>query len=307
MIDETDGIERRGFLRCMGWAGTAVVWTVAAGVPRSRLVGRALAAETGLTFAQISDSHIGFDKAANPDVTGTLQEAIRRIGAAPEKPAFMLHTGDVTHLSRPAQFDTAAQVIGTAGLTTHFVPGEHDILEDDGRSFLERYGAGTEGAGWHSFDVSGVHFVGLVNVVDLTGGGMGLLGREQLAWLERDLAPLSASTPIVVFAHIPLWIVYAEWGWGTADGAAALSHLRRFGSVTVLNGHIHQVMQKVEGHVAFHTAASTAFPQPAPGTAPSPGPRTVPPGELRGLLGTSRVSLVRGDAPLAVVDAPLAG
>lgn len=304
---DSDGIDRRGFLRCMSWAGTAVIWTVAAGVPRSGLIGSAEAAETGLTFAQISDSHIGFNKPANPDVTGTLQEAIKRVGAAGEKPGFMIHTGDVTHLSKPAEFDTAAQVIGGAGLTTHFVPGEHDILEDDGKSFLNHYGKGTQGAGWYSFDEGGVHFVGLVNVVDLKAGGMGNLGHEQLEWLEKDLEGRSTSTPVVVFAHIPLWIVYADWGWGTQDGAQALTYLKRFGSVTVLNGHIHQVMQKVEGHVAFHTAMSTAFPQPAPGTAPSPGPKTVPPGELRNLLGTSRVSMVQGDKPLAIVDTPLAG
>jgi 3',5'-cyclic AMP phosphodiesterase CpdA len=306
MID-SDGIDRRGFLKCMSWAGTAVVWTVAAGVPRSGLIGSAQAATEGLRFVQISDSHIGFNKAANPDAVGTLQEAIKRIGAAQERPAFMIHTGDVTHLSTAGQFDTAQKVIGEAGLTTHFVPGEHDILEDDGKSYLNRYGKGTQGAGWYSFDQSGVHFVGLVNVVDLKGGGMGNLGHEQLEWLEQDLAGRSASTPIVVFAHIPLWVVYADWGWGTQDGAQALTYLKRFGSVTVLNGHIHQVMQKVEGHVAFHTALSTAFPQPAPGTAPSPGPKTVPPGELRSLLGTARVSLVRNDAPLAIVDRPLAG
>ncbi len=304
---DSDGVDRRGFLRCMGWAGTAVVWTVAAGIPRSGLVGRAAAAEGGLTFAQLSDSHIGFDRPANHDVVGTLQDAVRRVGAAPERPAFLIHTGDITHLSKPDQFDTAAQVIGTAGLDAHYVPGEHDVLEEDGGSFLDRYGKGTQGQGWYSFDQAGVHFVGLVNVVDLKAGGMGNLGREQLDWLERDLAGRAASTPVVVFAHIPLWVVYADWGWGTTDGAEALTHLRRFGSVTVLNGHIHQVMQKVEGHVAFHTAMSTAFPQPAPGTAPSPGPKTVPPGELRSLLGTTRVSFVRGDAPLAVIDTPLAG
>jgi 3',5'-cyclic AMP phosphodiesterase CpdA len=306
MIDD-DGIDRRGFLRCMTWAGTAVVWTVAGGVPRSGLIGSAAAATEGLSFVQISDSHIGFNKPANPDAVGTLQEAIKRIGAAPERPAFMIHTGDITHLSAAGQFDTAQKVIGEAGLHTHFVPGEHDVLEDDGKSFLNRYGKGTQGAGWYSFDDSGVHFVGLVNVVDLKGGGMGNLGHEQLEWLEKDLAGRSASTPIVVFAHIPLWVIYADWGWGTTDGAQALTYLKRFGSVTVLNGHIHQVMQKVEGHVAFHTALSTAFPQPAPGTAPSPGPKTVPPGELRGLLGTARVSLVGSSAPLAIVDSPLAG
>jgi 3',5'-cyclic AMP phosphodiesterase CpdA len=306
---EHDDTGRRGALRCMAWAGTAMIWTVVAGVPRSTLLGGggARAQTSGLTFGQLSDSHIGFNKPVNTDVAATLAEGVRAVTAAPEAPAFLIHTGDITHLSRPAEFDTAAQIIGTSRLDTHFVPGEHDILENDGRSFLDRHGKGTQGAGWYSFDAQGVHFVGLVNVVDLKGGGLGNLGAAQLDWLRRDLADRTASTPIVVFAHIPLWTVYADWGWGTEDGAQALALLARFGSVTVLNGHIHQVMQKVEGNVAFHTARSTAFPQPAPGTAPSPGPMAVPPGRLRSVLGTTNVKLVRTDAPLAVVDSTLAG
>jgi hypothetical protein len=300
-------IDRRGFLECMSWAGTAMIWTVAGGIPRSGLIGSAAAATTGFTFAQISDSHLGFNKPANPDVTGTLKAALDQVTAAPQKPAFMIHTGDITHLSKPAEFDAGAQLIGATKLTTHYVPGEHDILEDDGKSYLNRFGKGTKGNGWYSFDEHGIHFVGLVNVVDLTGGGMGNLGHEQLEWLGKDLKGRPASTPIVVFAHIPLWVVYADWGWGTQDSAQALTYLKRFGSVTVLNGHIHQVMQKIEGHVAFHTARSTAFPQPAPGTAPSPGPKLVPPGELRALLGTARVSLVSNTEPLAIVATPLAG
>ena len=205
-------------------------------------------------------------------MTATLQEALDDVGKLPKKPAFMIHTGDITHLSKPAQFDTAAQLCGATKLTMHTVPGEHDILEEDGKSYLNRFGKGTKGDGWYSFDADGVHFIGLVNVVNLQGNGLGNLGHDQLEWLEDDVKHLSASTPIVVFAHVPLWIVYQDWGWGTADGAQALSYLKKFGSVTVLNGHIHQVMQKVEGNVAFHTARSTAFPQPAPGTAKSPGP-----------------------------------
>jgi plastocyanin len=150
-----------------------------------------------------------------------------------------------------------------------------------------------------------VHFIGLVNVVNLKAGGLGTLGDEQLEWLERDVAPLASSTPIVVFAHIPLWSVYPEWGWGTEDSARALSYLKRFGSVSVLNGHIHQVMQKVEGHVTFHTAMSTAFPQPAPGSAPSPGPMKVADDRLRKILGFSRLSFHGVDHPIAITDLPL--
>jgi len=298
---------RLGFLKCMTWAGSAMLWTVAGGVPRSHIIGQAEAAETGFTFAQVSDSHLGFDKPVNANVTGTFQEALNHVTGMPEKPAFIIHTGDITHLSKPEQFDTGAQLLKATNLQVYTVPGEHDILEEDRKSYLNRYGKGTQGDGWYSFNAQGVHFIGLVNVVNLQGAGLGDLGKPQLEWLEKDVKSLSSSTPIVVMAHVPLWIVYQDWGWGTADGAQALSYLKRFGSVTVLNGHIHQVMQKVEGHVAFHTARSTAFPQGVPGVAKGPGPMAVPPGELRNYLGTAKVSLVTAKEPLAIIDTPLAG
>ncbi len=305
------------------WAGAAVLWSVTGGVPHSLgLVGEASAAETGgsLTFLQISDSHIGFKKPANPDVKGTLEEAIRRISTMPTKPAFMIHTGDITHLSKPQEFDDALQIISQARLATHYVPGEHDVLDPEIAIYRERFGRGTKGGGWYSFDDRGVHFMALVNVlvsgrdmgsvyVDNPGpkaGGLGLLGDEQLAWIEDDLRGRSSSTPIVVFAHVPLWEAYPTWGWGTDDAAIALGHLKRFGSVTVLNGHIHQVLQKVEGNVAFHTAMATAYPQPAPGTAPKPGPKKMPPGKLRSAIGTTTVTFRQGQSRLAIVDAPLA-
>ncbi|MCX5568693.1 metallophosphoesterase family protein [Kaistia nematophila] len=310
LLDE-DGIDRRGFLRCMNWAGTGILWSLAGGLPLGIGLDRALAAEapaSPFTFLQISDSHVGFDKPANPNALATLQEAIDRIKTLPVKPAFMIHTGDISHLSKPSEFDNADKLIGEAGMQVFYVPGEHDLLdEQQGKAYLDRYGKGSKGAGWYSFDQDGVHFVGLVNVAGLTAGGLGKLGAQQLAWLKADLAGQSASTPIVVFAHIPLWSVYPEWGWGTDDGAEALSNLKRFGSVTVLNGHIHQVMQKVEGNVTFHTARSTAFPQPAPGTAPAPGPMKVPAGDLRKYLGIATVDFVRGAQPLAIIDRPLAG
>jgi plastocyanin len=306
-----DGIDRRGFLRCMAWAGTGLVWVAGGGVLKSQSLprtGSSPGTTTGdFLFAQISDSHIGFAKEANHDVVGTLQQAVARIKALPAAPDFVIHTGDLTQLSKPEEFDTLQQVLGSANLgQVFYVPGEHDVIGDNGREYLTRHGAGTNGDGWFSFDHKGVHFVGLVNVVDLQAGGLGNLGAAQLSWLQRDVQGLSASTPIVVFAHIPLWSVYPEWGWGTDDGAQALGFLRRFGSVTVLNGHIHQTMQKIEGNVTFHTAMSTAFPQPAPGTAPSPGPMTVPAERLRSLLGLSQVSFVQRSHALAIVDTPLA-
>jgi 3',5'-cyclic AMP phosphodiesterase CpdA len=302
-------VDRRGALECMIWAGTGVLWALSGGVPKSvGLLGEALAAEaSGFTFLQISDSHIGFNKPANPDALGTLREAIAKVKAVESKPAFMIHTGDITHLSKPDEFDSAAQLIGESGLNVHYVPGEHDFIDEGlGKLYLERYGKGTKGQGWYSFDDHGVHFIGLNNVVDLKAGGLGRLGPEQLAWLADDIKGKSNSTPIVVFAHIPLWTVYADWGWGTDDGLQALDMLKRFGSVTVLNGHIHQIVQKVEGNMTFHTARSTAFPQPAPGTAPSPGPMTVPAEQLRSMLGITSVDVRFGNKPLAVTDTTLA-
>jgi Calcineurin-like phosphoesterase len=308
--NQEDGVSRRHALECMLWAGTGVLWTVAGGVPTSlSLLGQAEAATaaSSFTFLQISDSHVGFDKAANPNALGTLQEAIAKVKALPNKPAFMIHTGDITHLSKPKQFDDANQVIGGAGLDVHYVPGEHDNLDDvPGKSYLERYGKSAKGSGWYSFDQNGVHFIGLVNVMNLKAGGMGMLGPEQLAWLADDVKGLSASTPIVVFAHIPLWTISKDWGWGTDDSEQALSLLKGFGSVTVLNGHIHQLMQKVEGHVTFYTARSTAFPQPAPGTAPAPTPLVVPADKLRSVLGIRTVDYTQGKELLAITDQPLA-
>jgi hypothetical protein len=306
---DDDGVDRRGFLRCMAWAGTGMAWIAASGVlesaplPRLGHGGDSRLAKGDFVFAQISDSHIGFSKDANKDVVATLEAAVSRIQGLPVAPDFLIHTGDLTHLSKPEEFDTLQQVLTSAKVgQVFYVPGEHDMLADDGRQYLDRYGKGTQGQGWFSFDHKGVHFIGLVNVVDLKAGGLGNLGAEQLAWLKQDLQGRSSSTPIVVFAHIPLWSVYPEWGWGTDDSAQALGYLKKFGSVTILNGHIHQTLQKIEGRVTFHTAASTAFPQPAPGAAPSPGPMTVPAERLRGLLGLTDVTFVRRSHALAIVD-----
>ena len=301
-----DGIDRRGFLKCMAWAGTGLVWSFAGGVPVSHIFGQTPKGmkAADFSFVQISDSHLGFSKPANTDVAATLQAALAKIDGLAKAPDFLIHTGDLTHSSKPEEFDALQQILG-AKRQVFYVPGEHDTSVDDGKLYLERYGKGTKGSGWYSYDHKGVHFIALVNVVQLEG--MGKLGAEQLAWLKQDLAGLKASTPIVVFAHIPLWAIYPDWGWGTADSEQALALLKRFGSVTVLNGHIHQVMQKVEGNVAFHTAMSTAFPQPAPGKAPSPGPMKVPADKLRDVLGLAEVHFVAQKHDLAVVDATLSG
>jgi Icc protein len=303
-----DGIDRRGFLKCMAWAGTGLLWTINGGVPMSRALGRDAAVAGGdFSFVQISDSHIGFSKAANPNVLATLDEAINRINMLQPAPKLLLHTGDLTHLTAPEEFDTLQQAMKRCRVSSQFyVPGEHDVLADHGKRYLNRFGKGTQGKGWHSFNHKGVHFIGLVNALEFDSSGLGTLGREQLEWLEKDVKGLPSSTPVVVFAHVPLWSVYPSWGWGTLDSEQALSYLKRFGSLTVLNGHIHQTMQKVEGNVTFHTARSTAFPQPEPGKAPNPGPMAVPAERLKGVLGITQVQFVSKGHHLAITDSALA-
>jgi 3',5'-cyclic AMP phosphodiesterase CpdA len=311
--DQSDGIDRRGFLKCMAWAGTGLLCTVNGGILKSALLGSAEAATNAhggeLHFVQISDSHIGFGMAANKDVIGTLKKTIDKINALPEPPAFLLHTGDLTHLAQADEFDTVAQLLKSARTTSgqvFYVPGEHDMLGDNGKKYLAQFGHAGSAQGWYSFDHNGIHFVGLNNVQDHGDGGLGRLGDAQIAWLKDDLAPLKSSTPLVIFAHVPLWSVYPEWGWGTQDSAQALALTKRFGSVTVLNGHIHQALQKVEGNVRFHTAMSTAFPQPKPGAAPKPGPMAVPADVLPHVLGITQVEMVPRHHHLAIIDSTLA-
>lgn len=309
---DQDGIDRRGFLKCMAWAGTGVLWTMTGGILRSQTLSQLSNERHGIagadfSFVQISDSHIGFNKEANKDVAATLREAVDRINAMSVAPSFMLHTGDLTHLAEAEEFDTLEQILkGCKTREIFYVPGEHDVINDNGKQYRERFGKGSKGSGWYSFDQNGVHFIGLVNVMDIKEGGLGILGPEQLEWLKNDLNGRSSSTPIVLFAHVPLWSIYPKWGWGTDDSEQALGYLKRFGSVTILNGHIHQIIQKVEGNVSFHTAMSTAFPQPQPGTAPKPGPMKVPAEKLRSVLGVTSVNFVAGKTTLAVVDSPLA-
>jgi len=290
----TTPLTRRNALACLAWSGAGTVFALSGGVPVAfALDDRAAAKHAGLKplFVQISDSHIGFAKDANPDVSGTLARVVTNINAMPQQPAFILHTGDVTHLSKPEQFDQAAQLLkGLRSSELHVVPGEHDVI-DNGPAFMERYGALSGGKGYYSFDSEGVHFVALINVLNFKQNGLGTLGREQLEWLEDDLKGRKSSQPIVVFAHMPLWSIYEPWGWGTSDADQAMAYLKRFGSVTVLNGHIHQIVQKVEGHITFHTARSTAYPQPVAGTAEAPGPLKVPADQLAQNLGLTSVSV----------------
>ena len=306
-----DGVDRRGFLKCMAWAGTGMLYAAAGGGVASRILepASARAGETAptmgadFTFVQISDSHIGFNKEANKDVLGTLKEAVAKINALPTTPDFLLHTGDLTHLSDAEEFDTLEQILKSCkAREVFYVPGEHDVLNDNGKQYLERFGKNTKGSGWFSFNHKGTHFIGLNNVMNIREGGLGQLGDPQLEWMEDDLKAVSSSTPVVLFAHVPLWMVYPQWGWGTSDGERALGYLKRFGSVTVLNGHIHQVLKKTEGNATFHTGMSTAFPQPAPGSAPKPGPMKVEAGKLRSVLGITDVNYNESKHSLAIVD-----
>ncbi|WP_430388537.1 metallophosphoesterase family protein [Dyella sp. 20L07] len=301
---------RRQFLECMAWAGAGTLWLMHGGVLHAHALSaesKDSAAKATFGFVQISDSHIGFHKAPNMDVASTLRASLAMVAAQSVQPEFLLHTGDLTHLSRPEEFDTLNGIMQDAHLgKTFYVPGEHDVIGDNGAEFFRRFGERQQAGGWYSFDHRGVHFVGLINVLNLKAGGLGSLGTEQLAWLKKDLSALSADTPLVIFAHMPLWPLYPPWGWGTDDSGEAMGYLRRFGSVSVLNGHIHQIQQKVEGNITFYTARSTAYPQPAPGVGPAPGPmKDVPPEALHHYLGIREVHHVQGRQALAITDEAL--
>jgi 3',5'-cyclic AMP phosphodiesterase CpdA len=313
MSDEQGRVSRRDALKCMAYGAAGTVFALSGGVftpidIASAAGGGKDVAKLGKPlFVQISDTHIGFNKEANPDVNGTLNRTIDMVNGIADQPALIIHTGDITHLSKPAEFDLADQLFSRLRTTEmHTVPGEHDTTDPTVTEYFNRFGKASNNKGYYSFDHSGVHFIGLINVLQFKPGGLGTLGDEQLAWVAADLKGRSASTPIVVFAHMPLWTVYEPWGWGTGDSGQLTSQLRRFGSVTVLNGHIHQIVQKVEGNVTFHTARSTAYPQPAAGVGPGPGPLKVPADQLADMLGVTSVSVIKHGKLLGVTDETLA-
>jgi 3',5'-cyclic AMP phosphodiesterase CpdA len=304
---------RRGALKCLAFGGAGTLFVLAGGVlaPVDLAMaasGRSAATRSGVPlFLQISDTHIGFNKEANPDVAGTLRQTIEFVNAMPVKPALTIHTGDITHLSKAEEFDRAAQLMSGLNITElHTVPGEHDVTDGPGAEYFGRFGQASDNKGYYSFDHQGVHFVALVNVMHFKPNGLGGLGDDQLAWLDADLKGRSSSTPIVVFAHMPMWTIYEPWGWGTGDAGQALGYLKRFGSVTVLNGHIHQIVSKVEGNVTFHTARSTAYPQPTAGTGPGPMPLKVASDQLPRMLGVTSVEIVRHPLALSLSDTTLA-
>jgi 3',5'-cyclic AMP phosphodiesterase CpdA len=310
MTGERDpqGMSRRQLIRHSAWFGSAVVLTVVGGEVISHIAGStptsSQATRPALRFAQISDSHIGFSGGANPNVAGTFGEAINQVNSLGYTPDFVIHTGDLTHLASPAQFDQVKQML--TGLNTPHVftvPGEHDTGDDAGQKYRQFFGAGSRGDGWYSFDVAGVHVIALVNTVHLPK--LGQLGTEQLDWIEKDVAGLSSDTPIIVFSHIPLFAMYPDWGWGTEDATQALSYLKRFSSVTCLNGHVHQLFSKTEGNVTFYSATTTAYPLPHPGDGPAPKPITLPAGQLHDALGVREVTYTKGQQALALKDQKL--
>jgi 3',5'-cyclic AMP phosphodiesterase CpdA len=312
MTDEHDPqtMTRRQLMRHSAWFGAAVVLTVAGGEVISQIAGsggaadRAQPARPTLRFAQISDSHIGFTGTANSNVTDTFSRAIEQINGLDHPPDFVIHTGDLTHLATPAQFDQVKQMM-TGLRTPHIftVPGEHDSIDDGGQKYRQAFGAGTQGEGWYSFDTAGVHVIALVNTLDMKK--LGHLGTDQLEFIEKDVAPLSSDTPIIVFSHIPLFAMYPDWGWGTDDATQALSYLRRFSSVTCLNGHVHQLFTKTDGNITFHSASTTAYPLPHPGDGPAPKPVTLPAGKLADVLGIREVSYIQGQQALALKEEKL--
>ena len=304
---------RRGALKCLAAGGVGTFFAFSGGVFRPIDLAQAATGNdigTGanaLSFVQISDSHIGFKGEANPDVAATVARSIDLVNTLPNRPSLMIHTGDITHLSKPAEFDLASQLFsGLRVAEIHTVPGEHDVIDGPGKEYFARFGKSSEGRGYYSFDSAGVHFIALINVMNFKANGLGALGEDQLAWLADDLKQRSSSTPIVVFAHMPLWSVYEPWGWGTGDADQAMILLRRFGSVTVLNGPIHQIVQKVEGNITFHTARSMAYPQPNGGDGPGPGPLKVSPALLPKMLGITSVAIAGTSGPAAVHDTSLA-
>ena len=309
----SDFPSRRGALKCLAYGGAGTLFTLSGGILLASDVAQAatknMAADVGMPlFVQISDSHIGFNKEANPDVAGTFKQCIALINQMPQKPALVLHTGDITQLSKPEQFDMAAELMKGLNVSEiHTTPGEHDTADaGGGKEYFSRFGKPSNNKGYYSFDSNGVHFVALINVLDFKPGGLGVLGPDQLAWLKDDLKGRSASQPIVVFAHMPLWTIYEPWGWGTGDADQAFAMLRRFGSVTVLNGHIHQIVSKVEGNMTFHTARATCFPQPKAGVGPGPGPLTVPAKVLPTMLGIRTISYKPHPTLMKVTDKSLA-
>jgi 3',5'-cyclic-AMP phosphodiesterase len=292
-------MNRRKFVNHIGWTGLGVMWTVGAnGLLTACQTDEPKAekqlASSALSFIQISDTHIGFNKPANDRVTETLQQTIASINSLPTPPSFVIHTGDITHLSKPEEFDRAKQILSQLKVPLFTLPGEHDTIGDRGKAYAEAFSQREAREGFQSWDHSGVHFISLTNVLDFGDSGTGKLGQAQLDLLAKDLADRKSDTPLVILSHIPLYNLYPKWGWGTVDWPNALSSLSRFSAVTVLNGHIHQAIHHTEGNIQYSTAVSTAYPLPSPGDGEKPAPVKLPKDKLLAALGYRTVDMVAG-------------
>lgn len=216
-------------------------------------------------FVQLTDTHWGYSGPANPEADKTLQRAVAAVNALERQPDFVVFTGDLTHTTddaaerrrRMARFKEIVAALRVRDV--RFMPGEHDAALDRGAAYREFFGAAN-----YSFDHKGVHFVALDNVSDPGAR----LGDEQLSWLAADLAGRDRGQPLVVLAHRPLFDLYPDWDWATADGARALEILMPHRNVVVFYGHIHQEHRHMTGHIVHHAGKSLIFAQPAPGSQP---------------------------------------
>jgi len=257
---------RRRFLQLAGYGGAVFASGLGLG-------GCAAPPGTGeradFFFVQLSDTHWGYEGAANPQARTTLSRAIAAVNALPVDPDFIVFTGDLTHLTldasvrrqRLAQFKEQAATLRVRNV--RYLPGEHDASADRGEAYRELFGETH-----YTFDHKGIHFIALDNVSDPAGA----LGDEQLQWLAADLARTDPQVPVIVLTHRPLFDLQPQWGWSTRDGARALELLQARKHVTVFYGHIHQEHHQQTGNVAHHSASSLIFPLPAPGSGPDHKP-----------------------------------
>lgn len=219
-------------------------------------------------FLQLTDTHFGYEGPNNPEASHTLKDAIAKINASPLEPDFVVFTGDLTHTTeddaeRRRRMREFSRIVADLKVKTrYYLPGEHDAAPDGGAAFRETFGE-THG----SFEHGGVHFVRLDNV---SAGNA--VGEAQLDWLASDLAPLALDTPLVLFAHRPLFDLFPSWDWATRDGSKVMELVSRFSDTTVFYGHIHQEHHDLSARVRHHAARSLVFPLPAPGSVPKKAP-----------------------------------
>jgi len=256
-------IDRRQFLKLAGLGGVVFASGLARGADPYAT------AQDEFFFVQLSDTHIGFQGAPNPDALSTLPKAIAAVNALETQPDFIVFTGDLTHTTddpkerrrRLAQFKDMVGELKTRNI--RFMPGEHDGSLDRSEAFKEAFGETH-----YTFDHKGVHFIVLDNVSDPRA----IVGEEQLAWMKQDLDQQKNDARIVVLTHRPLFPLYPQWDWATRDGDKALELLMPHRNVTVFYGHIHQEHHFKTAHIEHHAAKGLMFPLPPPGSQPKREP-----------------------------------